>query len=77
MASYSSGGISSAMISSPRPVGTIMNRYQAVAPRDLTSWWIFGASSWLRLVNELLTRKSMLCALNRRAAFMTPSKAPG
>src|SRR6056297_282636 len=64
------------MISSPRPVGTIMNMYQAVAPRLLASLKVSPISAWLRLVNEELIRNLMPFALSVSAPRIVPSKAP-
>src|SRR6266567_3423420 len=65
------------MISSPRPVGTIMNMYQAVAPRLLATLKVLAMSCWFLLVKEELIRNLMPCLRKCSAARTTPSNAPG
>src|SRR6516164_9875963 len=65
------------MISSPRPVGTIMNMYQAVAPRDFATLKVLAMSCWFLFVKEELIRNLMPFLRKCSAARTTPSKAPG
>src|SRR5919108_746821 len=65
------------MISSPRPVGTIMNMYQAVAPRLLASLKVLAMSAWFRLVKDELMRNFWPLRRKISAARTTPSKEPG
>ena len=68
------------MISSPLPVGTIMNIYHAVAPSSFASLYILGISSWFLFVKDELMMNSMPCFLNKlcsvyragKRAFLVP-----